>query len=85
MCWRDQGEEKLLSLVSCHTQTDEENCDHPKDRSGKRDKKRTIMILGKSKRVPRPHSNEFCAVTPKGMKDHVVDAVWLRRAPYHDV
>ena len=43
------------------------------------------MILGKSERVSRPHSNEFCAVTPKCMKDHIVDAVWLRRAPYHDV
>jgi hypothetical protein len=43
------------------------------------------MVLGKPERVSRPYSDELCAVIPKCMQDHVVDAVRLRRAPDHNV
>ena len=46
---------------------------------------RTIMVFSKTERVPRPHSDEPRAVFPKRMQDHVVDAVWLRGAPDHDI
>ena len=43
------------------------------------------MVFGKPERVPRPHSDEPCAVVPKRMQEHVVDAVRLRGTPDHDV
>jgi len=51
---------------------------------GDRDEGRTILVFGKPERVSGPNSDKLRAVVPKRMQDHILDAMRLRRAPYHD-
>jgi hypothetical protein len=48
-------------------------------------KRRTIMISGEPERVPRPYGDEPLTTVSKSMGHHILNAMRLRRAPYHNV
>ena len=54
-------------------------------RKGKKEKKRTISLLVKSKRIPSPNSHQLLLPPRKTPLHHISNAMRLRRAPHHRV
>jgi hypothetical protein len=47
--------------------------------------RRTVVTLGEPEGVSCPYGDELISIVTKSMQDHILDAMWLGRAPNHDV
>jgi hypothetical protein len=46
---------------------------------------RTVMVFSKAEGISGPSGHQSIAISAECMQYHILDAVWLRRAPDHNI